>query len=491
MITGNSKKFAIDVSWAFVSSIIIIPLSFILRIFLARWLGAADIGLYQMVVTIFGMSSIAAAFGIPTAIIKFTAQSQDEQENLNRFATTSFAGSIVFGAVVGLLIYSLSGMLSRIFHMSELAHLLKILAFIFPFSSVYQTAIGLLNGMRKMRRYAIMIAIQSITMILFTIFIVSLGFGLNGAVYALVASMACSCIAAIGASRQFFRIDISSIREKSFELLRYGSLLLGSDVMNVMASSADIILIGYFLTKTDVGFYSIALTLSSIFTIIPAAIQKITYPATSEIVKKQQHRQYDAMLDKSMKYTSMVLIPIGLAVGFFSGPIINLLFGELFLASVLPLNILIVGRVTRGCINAPIGGLYTSIGRPDIALFLDSFYSITNILIMLFLIPAFGIAGAALSSTTSMVLSSLLFSALMPRLAHFRIDAQWYGRITVMALLSALIFLTSSMYLNKYVIGTLILLLFVYWTRRYFLTPDDRLFFNSYAMAVRNRFLCK
>ncbi len=489
MTTPKARKFAIDVSWAFASSIITIPISFILRIFLARWLGASDLGLYQMVITIYSMTAMAATFGIPSSIIKFSAEYLDDHKNLNQYITTGILSSMFFGLVVSVVMYILSGVFSRIFHMPELAGLLKILSIIFPFTSIFQSSAALVNGLRKMRRFSSLIMLQSLSMILFTIVLVGMGFGLNGAIYGLVFSMVCSSLISLASAKQLFRFDIAGIKEKGCILLRYGSLLFGSDVMNVVATNIDIILIGFFLTKTDVGFYSVAITLSLILNLIPAAIQRITYPATSELFAKPDAKQFHIMLDKSMKYSTMINIPLGLAIGFFAIPMVTLLFGDKFIPSILPLYILLIGRVIRGSINAPIGGLYAGIGRPNIAFLLDLLASIASIVVMLILIPLMGITGAALSTTFSMVFGTLLFTSLMPRFINFRIDLRWYLHITVLAALAIAIFAISSFFMNRYAAGTFILVSLLSAIYRYCLEPDDVLFLKHYAATIRQRFL--
>ena len=80
---------------------------------------------------------------------------------------------------------------------------------------------------------------------------------------------------------------------------------------------ADTILIGYFLTDTDVGYYTVAVSLSRFFWIIPQTIQTITYPATSDYSANNNHSALQTMTDKSMKYTACILLPIGLGVRFF------------------------------------------------------------------------------------------------------------------------------------------------------------------------------
>jgi O-antigen/teichoic acid export membrane protein len=488
MITTQARQFAIDVSWAFASSIITIPLSFILRVFLARWLGAPDLGLFQMVVTIYGITMILATFGIPASIIKFAAEFQSDPDTLDQYVTTGILSSVFYGCLVCVAMYALSNTISRLFHMPELSGLLKILALIYPFTSVFQTSTGLLNGLRVMRRYASLIMLQSLSMIVFTVALVGMGLGVQGAVSGLVAGMAFTCVVSLASTKRFFRINTSGLAARARALLRYGALLLGSDAMNILAANADIVLLGYFLTKTDVGIYSVAVTLSMILTFIPTAVQRITYPATSEFHARQNTRQLSVMLDKSMKYTTIVLLPLALVMGFHAGPLIGLLFGGQYASAATALIILVIGRVVRGGVNASIGALFTGVGRPEVSFALEAATSLATVALLILLIPRFGIEGAALSTCLAYLAGTLLFAVLMPRVTGYRMDVPWYARVACLAAGLAGMFMLLSPHVNGYAVGLIALLLYCAAIWRFFLTANDIVFIRSYAETVRKRF---
>ena len=67
----ESKKFAFDVGITFLTSVITLPLGFVITVVLRRYLGAGDLGLYRKVSTIHGIAMLVAAIGIPSAMIKY------------------------------------------------------------------------------------------------------------------------------------------------------------------------------------------------------------------------------------------------------------------------------------------------------------------------------------------------------------------------------------------------------------------------------------
>ena len=479
------RKFAFDVGWVFVSSIVTLLIGFPLGIVLARWLGAANLGLYRMVTTIQGIAALVATFGIPPALIKYVAEYKDDKDKLTQTTTSGIISSVIFGIVAGILLYALSGILASVFHMPELSHLLRILAFVFPFTSLVGTLIGLLNGLREMKTYAFLVILQSILSIVFIMaFVVGFGFGVEGAVFGIILSAVGACIGGLYLSRKFLRLNLQNLRQNTRKLVLFGSQLFGANAVNIIANQADIILIGYFLAKADVGYYSIAISLSMFLTLIPSAIQRITYPTTSEYWSKNNHQALQKMIDKSMKYSACILLPLGLGVGFFSQEIIALLYGQEYIYAVLPLCVLLIARVIRGGTAVPIGGSVTAVGRPDFALKIMAISAGTNVGLNILLIPRFGILGAAIATTVSLLLGNAIGLAVTQRILKVKIDFKWYAWTMGLAAAAVGLFLAGSDLISHYIAGGVILCAYTALIFTFFLTKEDKTIFRSLAYSV-------
>jgi O-antigen/teichoic acid export membrane protein len=68
--TQASKKFAFGVGITFLASAVALPPGFIITILLGRHPGAGDPGLFRMTSTLYETAILAAAIGIPAAMIK-------------------------------------------------------------------------------------------------------------------------------------------------------------------------------------------------------------------------------------------------------------------------------------------------------------------------------------------------------------------------------------------------------------------------------------
>jgi len=481
------RKFAFDVGWGLVSAAVTLLIGFLLRIFLARWLGAADLGLYSMVITIQGIAIFVASLGIPLSLIKYVAEYKDDRDRLFQTISAAFISSIIFGLVIGVLLYALSGTLAGAFDMPELAHLLRILAFVFPFASILETLLGLFNGLRQMRTYAYLIILRSFLTILFIVALVWLGFGVEGAALGLVLSVVGGCIFGLYFSRKLLHLSLHGLFQGAKRLVSFGSQVFTADALGLILQYTDIILIGYFLAAKDVGYYSVAISLSGFLLLIPMAIQRITYPATSEYWSKNNRDALRGMIDKSMKYSACILLPLGLGVGFFAEELVTGIFGQEFVYAALPLCVLLIARVIRGGTIIPIGASFSGVGRPDIALKLSAISAGTNIGLNILLIPPLGILGAAIATTVSLLLGTVIFLVFMPRILGVMIDLKWYAKALGFACIAIALFLVGIKLINPYVAGSIILSSYVILVFKVFLTKEDKAMFGSLARSLVSR----
>ena len=485
--TEQMKKFTFDVGWVLTSSAIPLLIGFIVRPLLARWLGASGLGLYSIALVIYGMGMLVANFGISQSIIKYVAEDKDNKDKLHQITTSGFISSIIFGIIVGGLLYALSGTLAGFFAMPELTGLLPILVFAFPFASLLSSLLGLFNGLRQMKTYALLFVMRSSLMSLFVISFVGLGFGVKGAIFGVLLSDIGASIFGLYLSRHYLHLNLQGYIQNTKKLLSFGGQMFGANATNVILNQIDIILIGYFLVATDVGYYSAAIAIASLFTIIPSAIQKITFPTTSEFWSKNNYQALNTMIDKSMKYSTCILLFVGLGTGFFAKEIMGFVFGPEFICAALPLCVLLIARVIRGGTTVPIGAVIPAIGRPDINLKIEIICAGMNVGLNILFIPRFGILGAAIATTISLLMGVVIFFIFVIKSLPVKIDFRWYAYAMGTAFIALVSFLGVKNLINSYLAGGIILSLYAILILKFFLTKEDKDLFISIVYSVVSR----
>ena len=483
------KKFTFDVGWAFLSSVVALFIGLLLSIVLARWLGAAGLGLYRMTLTIYGVGTLFAAFGIPTALIKYIAEYKDDDEKIHQITSCSFINAVIIGLIAAVAFLFLAPFIAGIFKMPELSTLLKIIALAVPFASLYQSQVGLLNGLRRMKLFAVLMAGNSVLMCILIVAPVLLGFGVEGAISGFAISVAGACFLGSVLSKKFFKLSLRDYIQNTKKILSFGGKMFSANAINQINYQADILLIGYFLTATQIGYYAVAVSLSRFFWIIPDSIQKVVYPAASEYWGNNNHAALQTMIDKSMKYTACALIPIGLGVGFFANDIIATIYGEEFIHAVLPLLILIIGTVIVS-IPKSLGATIAAVNRPDLEPKKIICSASVNVVLNILLIPRFGITGAAIATTCSLFIGGALHLFFIVRLTKVKINFAWYAKLGIISLFIILVcfFLRQ---VNHHLAGIIAFISIIAIIWLYFLSREDKDYFRDLIKTMRSYFISR
>ena len=481
------KKFAFDVGITFLASVVSLPLGFVITITLGRFLGAGDLGIYRMASTLYGIVMLFAAVGIPATITKYVAEFKNDRIKFNQIVSSGVITSLFLGVGFAVLFYFSSGLFADIFDMPGLSGLIKILSPVFPFALVGGALLGLLNGIREMTKYTVATIIQSVLMVIITVVLIYCGFGVAGAVAGVVLSSVGSSLFLIFVSRNYFKITLIEYLSTTKKMLRFGVQVLAAGSINQINNQLDIILIGFFLISTDIGHYAVAVGLSRFFWLIPLSVQRITYPATSSYWSENNHSALSNMLNKSMKYCTIILVLIGLGVGFFAKDIITTLFKEDFIYAVLPLQILLVGTVIRGSIAQPIGGSLSGIGRPGLTLKIVAIIATINATLDIILIPQIGIVGAAIATTISLSAGAFIGLFLVVKFVHIKFDVKWYLGIIGVALMAIVLFKFGMVFVNQFLLGGVILIGYSILIFRFFLTEEDKDMFKSLTYPLIHR----
>ncbi|EKP05242.1 polysaccharide biosynthesis protein [Leptospira kirschneri str. 2008720114] len=196
-------------------------------------------------------------------------------------------------------------------------------------------------------------------------------------------------------------------------LLRDSWMLLLSGLAVIVYMRIDQIMIGQMMGDEAVGVYTAAVKISEVWYFIPMTIASSIFPA---ILKAKEFSQKLYLERLSLLHSFMFLLALIIAIPmtFLSDPIIRMFFGEKFseAGAVLAIHIWAGIFVFLGVAssryylteNLPKGELYKSISG-----------CLTNIILNYFLIPYYGIKGAAIATVISQFVASTLFNLLFKR----------------------------------------------------------------------------
>lgn len=200
-------------------------------------------------------------------------------------------------------------------------------------------------------------------------------------------------------------INLTFKKEYLKKALLFSIPTLPAIVAGWIDTSMGQIIIGKYISKTDLGVYSIALQLTSVFTFISIALHNVWGPFLYENYKKENFIQETKKL-----YITIVLILtlIASTVSIFSKEIVLLLSNNLYLRASSYFILLCIPR----CIHLlfPIATSGISISRDTKYIAISYIFgSMMNLLFMFILLPTFGIVAVPISLGISRI--STFFTA--------------------------------------------------------------------------------
>ena len=391
---------------AFTGNVIDKGLRFPLEILLARVLGAGGYGSYSLGYGLAMIGSQLSMLGLPSGIVRFVAlyKGTGDMERVKGTLSSAFVISTLSSIAAGGLLFLFSGSVSEMFDMPELVNVLRVFAFAFPF---YVITLMAGNAARAFQAIEYEAAVTNICRPLANVAIVSiaflLGFKLLGAVYGFLISSAISAFFGLYLLKRIFP-DIVSELKPSYEfrkLLRFSLPVLFVGFSYAMLGQTDRIMLGYFKASKDLGIYSAAAIISQQAGLITYSFGCIFCPIISDLYNRNEFRDLERLFKTVTRWIVSLNLVILILFILFSKQIMGI-FGSEFTSGWLVLVVLssvhLIGYSAGGAL---VGYVLQMSGKQDVELINAIVMLISNIALNFWLIPIYGILGAAMATGAS------------------------------------------------------------------------------------------
>ena len=388
------------------------PLILLFTLLIARVLGPKSVGLYFLGLSIIELVMIPALAGLDSGIVRYVALFKGEK-NENRVKGTVLSSLLIalpLSLIATAALFFLADKISAsFFHKPALANVLKILSLSIPFLTVSTLLLATTQAIKRVQYkvYAKDLG-DAIFKVAFTFIFFILGWKLFGAVIATVVSSLLVAALSFYYVNKFIPLYNNTLRP-SLEFKN----LLGFSIPQTFSSLTlfgivytDILMLGYFLSAKDVGVYSIAAKISLLGILILNSFNVIFAPIISDLHNRKEDFILSNLFITVTKWVFSLSFPIFLITIFLSKPILSL-FGAEFVAGSVALIILSFGQMVNS-VTGPVGLMIVMSGRPLLQLFSHIAVFVLNIFLNYFLIPKYGIAGAAIATTTSISVVNLI-----------------------------------------------------------------------------------
>jgi O-antigen/teichoic acid export membrane protein len=399
--SDSFKKYLANTSWLFFERILRILISFIVTIFVVRYLGPKDFGLYSYAISFAWIFAAISTLGLESISTRELVKNPDKRDEINGTVfLLRLAGSIVC-IIITAIVLILTG---------ESTYT-SILILIFSASFIFQSFSAIeyyFRGIVKAKYNAYALSVSVIFSSTLKIILIILKAPL---IYFIIAASLEYFILAIGLVVVYHHNKLSVFNWKyskkiASSLLKDSWPLALSGVFVMIYMRIDQVMIKNMLNDEAVGYYSVAVRLCEAWYFIPVTLCNAIFPAIVN-AKNVSIDFYNNRMQKLYDLLAWLAIGIAVPVTIFSSLIIELLFGSEFLAAAPILTIYIWAGVAV-FLGVASSQYLINENLTKITFFRTSAGMVINVILNFVLIPVYGIIGSAIATLVSYTL--IIFS---------------------------------------------------------------------------------
>lgn len=371
--------------------------SILISISIARSVNPEEFGVYSIIVNVQNTVALLAGLGMGTALAKFVAEyKRTAPSEALMVAKVAVSLMLAFSAICVVAYLALAGVIGEgLYDKPEIVSLIPLSAFVVFSSASFTTIYGVIQGCQHFNLLSLMqVATPIATLALVVVLVPS--FGIAGALIGYALAQGLLSLAAL-----------YLINKSDLPFLRIRTPKAGKDlVMKVVSFAVPAVLTSLlvgpiiWISTTElalvsgfeaVGYFAVAMVFYQVFTTFPRAIVVPLIPRVAES-KTTSLSEVERITAKSIRVTSFAMFPMLFGVALFSGPAINILYGETYEPATTAI-FLMMAACYLSSLTSIIGGMITGIGRMWVGLALNVAWAIVFLLLTFLMVPVSGIEG--------------------------------------------------------------------------------------------------
>lgn len=378
----------------------------------ARAMGQHVFGYYSTTWLIMHLSFIVCYFGAHRLIIDFTVKSRDNESDVFYKGVLAYLIlSFVLSSLLVVSVYLFAHDLASALDKPPLENYLKIVVWSAPFYCATTILLSATRGLKIMKLWVLVRTglepLSDFLMISLLFFVLGL---YSAPFYAKVISFTFGCAVSLYLFNKHFSIKkiFASRPDRDLwkRILSFGLPVMSADFLSIVTLRLDIIPLSILVPSAQVAIFQVILNISNVMRNLPQAIDPIMMPVVVELKHRGDMRALENI------YAVLIRAGLFLSFGFF---VLVSIFGDLLL-SVYGNDFLSgAGALILVCFGIMIHTAFSSIepilvmsGFPYLNLFNNLFFVAVNLMIDFWLIPSYGIYGAAVGSLSASLLTALL-----------------------------------------------------------------------------------
>jgi len=387
------EKVTSSVFWVGISMVGARGLSFIVQIVLARILVPEYFGLISVCILAMDALRLFSEMGFSSALIY-------RKDRVREASDVTFLAAIGTSFVLYGVAFVIAPLVGQFFRMPEVPSVLRVLSIVMVINSVGQVPFVLLARELDFRRRLVPDLVSALGYGLVAISLALSGMGVWSLVVGRIVEAILRVILVwwVVPWRPNWTFDWDLAKE----MFDYGRHIIASKILIFGITNVDDIFVGRMTGAAGLGYYGLAYNLSNLpATQITRLVNQIMFPAMSQL--QDELRRMRRAFFQSMRYASLLAIPISVATIVFAHDFVYVVYGAKWAPAIVPIQFLAVYGGIRA-VAANMGNVFKAGGKPQ---WLTGIALWRLATMLLFLYPAtkyWGIVGvSALSAAVAVV----------------------------------------------------------------------------------------
>ncbi len=448
---ASKTKVASNTSWFTAALVLQKIISFVYFTYLARVLGAEDLGKYAFALSYVAIFSIVLDFGLSNLITREVAKDKSISQKIYSNVLGFKALSFIVAATSAVLVLHLLN------YPLVIRQLVYLALFLMVLESLILSSYAVIRGHHNLR-------FESIGTILVQLLIAVLGIGVlqftRQVIWLIVVMVLANLLHLTYVwlllnLRLQIKIRVNFDKQFIVPLLKLALPFALAAGFTKIYGAFDQVLLSKLAGSEALGFYAVAYKLTFALQFVPLALIAALYPAMSSYYVSDRQMLSKA-LAKAIYFLLLLTIPLSGGVVLLARDFIVSLYTESFLPAVLPLKILMLS-ITFLFINFPLGSLLNATDRQSRNTFNIGLALAVNIILNIILIPTYGAVGAAIASLSSTVF--LFVISLQAVSGVIKVDYKFLSLTAAKTLLATAVMLLVVAWLNQWLYWPLAALL--------------------------------
>lgn len=386
---------------------------YVYRFLMARGLGVAGFGTFNQARSIYLILVVLAPLGLAAGMKRFVAAFRESgrEREARRVIVQGIQVAAVSSVALAALLWVFSPALAQAFRNPDLQFPLRVLAFAIPAAVGLEVVTRLGEAFRSFRPTVLARQILDPALrVLLTLPLLAAGASLTVLLGAMGVSAAMAFLVAA-----FLVLKLERLRSLTAGpapsqlpmLLQFSLPLAAGTALFDFAERIDVLMIGFFREEADVGIYSAGSSIARFLLIFLASTMPVVATLAAEAAGRGTAHEIARLQRTTTRWMLFSTGPIAAGLLLYPAEAITLLFGHEYSGAASSLRILVLACLLPAW-GGPTGLFLDALGKTRWTLAIVFLRVLTNILLNLVLIPAFGIAGAACGTLGAVALALAL-----------------------------------------------------------------------------------